>query len=106
MRIIKPFSNLMMFGFFLLGLAAAWTNQSPAEIYHSAKSVITNTTLLTFEQKVAVNHIIRRAEETWDTISGKGENDEDDPDFEDTPAEDKTISRAIEKDEKFWKDLL
>ena len=105
-KIIRPFSNIMMFVFFLLGLTAAWTNQSPTEIYRSAKSAITNTGLLSFEQKIAVNHVIRRTEETLSTFSGQNNEIEDDiEDEEDITAEDYIISRAVEKDEKFWKDL-
>ena len=71
MRIIKPFSSLMMFGVFLIGLAGIWTDRSPSELYQSAKGFIAATNLLSFEEKITVKNIIRRAEETWDDFFGK-----------------------------------
>ena len=71
MRVIKPFSNLMMFCVFLVGLAGIWTDQSPSELYRSAKGVIVATNLLSFDQKITVNHVIRRAEEAWTKYFGK-----------------------------------
>jgi hypothetical protein len=65
------FSNLMMFFVFLIGLAGIWTDQSPSELYQSAKGLIAATNLLSFEEKITVNHIIRRAEETWQEYFGK-----------------------------------
>jgi hypothetical protein len=71
MRVIKPFSNLMMFCVFLVGLAGIWTDRSPSELYQSVKGVIVATNLLSFEEKITVNHVIRRAEETWTEYFGK-----------------------------------
>ena len=71
MRIARPFSNLMMFCVFLVGLAGIWTDQSPSELYRSVKGFIVTTNLLSFEDKITVNHVIRRAEETWLEYFGK-----------------------------------
>lgn len=70
MRIIKFFSNLIMFGVFLIGLTAIWTDQTPKEIYRSTKSAVIYSGLLSFEQKIAVNYAIRRVEEAWAGIAG------------------------------------
>jgi hypothetical protein len=71
MRIAKPFSNLMMLCVFLVGLVGIWTDQSPSELYQSAKDMIVATNLLSFDQKITVNHVIRRAEEAWTEYFGK-----------------------------------
>ena len=71
MRIMKPFSNLMMFCVFLIGLAGIWTDQSPSELYGTAKRLVVATNLLSFEEKITVNHVIRRAEEAWTEYFGK-----------------------------------
>ena len=106
MKIIRPFSSLMVFTFFLLGLFCTWTNQSPLEIYHSLKNLVTETSLLSFEQKVAINHVIRQTEEALATLSGRSDLIEHElDDEEDLSAEDYIIGRAVEKDEKFWKEL-
>jgi hypothetical protein len=71
MKIARPFSNLMMFCVFLVGLAGIWTDRSPSELYRSAKGMVVETNLLSFDQKVTFNHVIRRAEETWQEYFGK-----------------------------------
>ena len=71
MRVIKPFSNLMMFCVFLIGLAGIWTDLSPSQLYRSAKRLVVATNLLSFDQKITVNHLVRRAEEAWTEYFGK-----------------------------------
>ncbi len=70
MRIIKMFSNLIMIGVFLIALTAIWTDQIPKKIYVYAKSLIIYNSLLSYEQKIAVSHVIRRIE---DTLAGIAE---------------------------------
>jgi hypothetical protein len=65
MRIAKPFSNLMMFCVFLVGLVGIWTDQSPSELYQSAKDMIVATNLLSFDQKVGrYDHVFSRLVKT------------------------------------------
>ena len=93
MRLIKLLASQATCFVFLTGLVTLATGNPPAHYYKKIEAYVIHKAI---EYQVKKELSLDR--EIEEELAGL--------DSEDTPAEDKTISRAIEKDESFWKDLL